>query len=133
MEEEYHNVNKAIDQLFEIQDRHMASFTGDTLPDLEYQSQERKEAMARLQREVDAFAFQAEADGGSEAQSMMQFFNNRISTLLDQNRSIESRVQAVKDHIGDGMKQIKKGKRGIQSYNVSSSVRNRPRVINFSE
>ena len=135
MEEEYHNVNRAMDRLFEIQDRHMASFSDDETPpdDLEHQSTERKEAVNRLQKEVDTFTVKAQENGGSEAREMMQFFNNRISTLLEQNRTIESRVQAVKDRIGNSMKQVKKGKRGIQSYNASPSVRNRPRAINFSE
>ncbi|MFO7752543.1 MAG: hypothetical protein R6V41_05435 [Desulfobacteraceae bacterium] len=134
MEQQYQKVNKAMNSLFEIQDRHMASFSGDTLPDLENQSAERKEAMNHLQDQVNAFISAVEKDTGSEAQSMMQFFNQRITTLLEQNRTIENRVKAVKDSIGKSMKQLSKGRKGLQSYRPPSlSVQNRPRVINFSE
>jgi chaperonin cofactor prefoldin len=133
MEKEFNKIKTVIDQLSDLQLNHIESFDQQgVLPDLETQSSERETGFDNLKKKINAFNKMAQNNNSTQAQPMLVFINNRITTLLDQNKILEAKVKQYKDNIKSAMKKISKGKHVIGSYGSSANIAGNPRVISIT-
>lgn len=132
METEFKQVEETISRLHDLQADHLEAFDEKSLPDLEKQSEERKNEVAKLMKSVSEFVKTAAEKNGAATESMLLSLNSRITTLLEQNRAIEIKVQDFRNSVKKGMRQVSKGKQVLGSYRSSAAVSNNPRVISVT-
>jgi len=111
MEKEFKKIQETINRLYDLQTDHLEAFRKKSIPDLEKQSAERSNEMARLIKSVNEFVKMAENESGTTMEPMLLSLNNKISTLLDQNKALETKVHDFRNGIKINMKKIEKGKR----------------------
>ena len=132
MEKEFKKIQETINRLYDLQKDHLEALKKKPIPDLEKQSAERSNEVAKLMKSVNEFVKMAENESGTTTESMLLSLNSRISTLLDQNKALETKVHDFRNGIKKSMKQISKGKQVIGSYRSSMAVSNNPRVISVT-
>jgi len=132
MEKEFKKIQETINRLYDLQTDHLEAFKKKPVPDLEKQSAERSNEVAKLMKSVNGFVKMAENKSGTTTESMLLSLNGKISTLLDQNKALETKVHEFRNGIKKSMKQISKGKQVIGSYRSSTAVSNNPRVISVT-
>ena len=132
MEKEFKKIEAILNRLHDLQKDHIESFNAKALPDLEQQSQERNIEVENLMKSVNNFVKIAESKNNAQAESMVVNLNNRITTLLEQNKALETKVHLFRDGIKNEMKQVARGRKVIQSYQSSAAVSNNPNVISIT-
>lgn len=134
MEKEFEKINEGITRLYDLHKIHMESFSQESLPDLEQQSIDRGIEVGMLMKSVDKLVRLIETHPWKEAQaeSMIVTINSRIKTLIEQNKTFETKVTEFRDKLKNGMKQISKGKKVIRSYRSAAAVSNNPKVISIT-
>jgi len=132
MEKEFKNIEDILNRLQGLQKNHLESFDKKVLPDLEKQSVERNIEVEKLMKNVSCFIKTAENKNSENAESMIHTLNDRITTLLEQNKALETKVHLFRDGIKNEMKQVAKGRKVIQSYQSSTAVSNNPNVISIT-
>jgi exopolyphosphatase/pppGpp-phosphohydrolase len=132
MEKEFYKIHETINRLYALQTGHLEAFKKKPIPDLEKQSAERGDEVVRLVKSVNKFVKMARNKQGVATESMLLSLNNKITTLLEQNKALETKVKDFRDRIKKNMKQVSKGKQVIGSYRSSNLVSNNPRVISVT-
>lgn len=132
MEDKYMQVADTISRLRDLQEKHLASFTKDSLPDLEKQSVERNIVVAQLMKTVKELVLLAENKHDMVAENLLQNISHQVTHLLEQNKTLAVKVTAFKTDIKTKMGQVSKGKKTISRYRSSTAISNRPKVISIS-
>lgn len=132
MEKKCKQAADEISRLRDMQENHLASFTRDSLPDLEKQSVERNIVVAQLMKTVKELIFLAENKHDTTTENQLQNINRQITHLLEQNKALAVKVTAFKTDIKAKMGQVSKGKKTISCYRSSTAISNRPKVISIS-
>jgi len=132
MEKEFKNIEKILSRLQGLQENHLESFDKKDLPDLEKQSVERNIEVEKLMKSVSDFVKITENKNSENTESMIHILNDRITTLLEQNKALETKVHLFRDGIKNEMKQVATGRKVIQSYQSSTAVSNNPNVISIT-
>ena len=132
MGKEFKLIEERINRLYDMHKIHMASFEKEALPDLKNQSKERESEVKALMKDVKKLLPTAENKTGLHVESMILGLKNRVTTLLEQNKALRTKVSAVKDRLRKDMNQVSKGKTVICSYRSATAVSNNPRVISIT-
>ena len=132
MEKEFKNIKEILNRLQGLQENHLESFDKKALPDLEKQSVERNIEVEKLMKSVSDFVKITENKNSENTESMIHILNDRITTLLEQNKALETKVHLFRDGIKNEMKQVATGRKVIQSYQSSTAVSNNPNVISIT-
>ncbi len=132
MEKKLKEVEETLNRLDDLHRTHMASFDREVLPDLEKQSAERAVEVDRLMKRIGGLVKLAQTQTRTTTESMLLTLNDRVTTLLEKNKALRTKVQASRDGIGNNLKQISKGKKVISSYRSSAAVSNNPRVLSIT-
>ena len=134
---EYKKISQTIEDLAKIQEKQIDSFDCELLPDIKQQCVERNRAIGNLVKKINIFSKriseQQTGENPEGHENGVIILINRISALLEQNRTLENKVRIYKDGIEQSLKRISTGKKTIKLYGSPASVLNRPRVINYSE
>jgi predicted nucleic acid-binding Zn-ribbon protein len=132
MEKKLQKIEETLNRLDNLHKTHMASFNREVLPDLEKQSVERAIEVKRLMKRISGLVQLAQTQTSATSESMMLSLNDRVTTLLEQNKALRTKVTASRDRIKNNLKQISKGKKVISSYRSSAAVSNNPRVLSIT-
>lgn len=132
MEKEFKQIERRINRLYDLHEIYLASFEKDAVPDLEKRSQERESEVKALFKDVKRFLATAENKTETHAKSMILALKNRMITLLEQNKTLQTKASVVKGRLEKDMKQVSKGKKAIGSYRSSTAVSNSPKVISIT-
>jgi hypothetical protein len=134
MEKIIKRIDEALNRLQNLHKHHMESFDQKSLPDLQRQSENREIEVSVLMASVKELVTLAEIQTGEgvDIESIMNRFYERVATLLEQNKALETRVSAFREQLRNNMKQVSKGKNAIGSYRSSTVVSNSPRVISIT-
>lgn len=134
METELKKLEASINEFEKLQEKHLDALTDeDKLPDLEEQTLERNIGITNLMETVSGFIKKAESQNHINTKSKILFFSNRITTLLDQNKVIETKVKNIRAQLKNKMTHISKGKKIISSYRSSSAETSiKPRVLSIT-
>lgn len=132
MEIEFNKIKIALNELNELQSAHIESFDKSVPPDIERQSAEREKGFSNLKHRIDLFVRMTGTESNAETESMLQFFNNSITVLLEQNKTLEMKVRAYKESIRSNIQNLSKGKHAIGRYGSASVLTKNPRVINIT-
>jgi hypothetical protein len=134
MEKIIKRIDEALNRLQNLHKHHMESFDQKSLPDLQRQSENREIEVSVLMASVKELVTLAEIQTGEgvDIESIMNRFYERVATLLEQNKALETRVSAFREQLRNNMKQVSKGKNAIGLYRSSTVVSNSPRVISIT-
>jgi ABC-type transporter Mla subunit MlaD len=132
MEDKLKQVEETLNKLHDLQASHLEDFNKEELPDLERQSAERSHEVDKLMKSVNGIVSIVESTNKTNSESMVFFLNNKISTLLEQNKALEIKVQDFKEKMKKNMKKISTGKQAIGSYRSSAAVSNNPKVLSIT-
>jgi hypothetical protein len=132
MENKFKHIEETLNRLHDLQASHLEDFNKKELPDLEKQSAERSHEVEKLMKSINGIVSIIEDTNGAASKSMVYFLNNKISTLLEQNKALEKKVQDFKDNMKKNMKKISKGKQAIGSYRSTAAVLNNPKVLSIT-
>ena len=132
MEKKFKAVEETLNRLYDLQADHLASFEKQALPDLKKQSAEREIEVSRLIKNVHTLLKGLETESGTDTESMLFFFNNRVTELLEQNKALEKKVRTVRENIKNSMKQVSRGTKVIDSYRSSKEASYKARVISIT-
>ena len=132
MEEKYKQVENTISILRDLQENHLASFTKNSLPDLENQSVERNIVVAQLIKNVKELVLMLGNKHDMATEDLLQNINHQVTHLLEQNKALVAKVTAFKTDIKAKMGQVSKGKKTISCYRSSTAISNTPKVISIS-
>ncbi len=132
MENEFKQIENTLNRLYYLQTNHLDAFDKNELPDLEKQSRERSREVDTLMRRITGFIKTAEKTNNTNTESMLVSLNNQITSLLEQNRALETKVKTFRDEIKNSMKRVSKGKQVIGSYKSSASALNNPKAISLT-
>lgn len=134
MEKEFKKVEDTLMRLQDLHKNHMESFDQKVLPDLEKQSKNREVEVGMLVKSVSKLVklVENQTGKGESTKAMILNLNNRVTTLLEQNKMLETKVSAFRDQLKKSMNQVSKGKSSISSYRSSTAVSNNPRVISIT-
>jgi hypothetical protein len=132
MEQEFKEIEKALNELQELQSCQIASFNATTMPDIEQQSADREKRFSLFKTQINQFIHIAETREDEKAKSMLHFCNNRIAKLLEQNKTLEIKVRTLRDDIKENMKHMSKNRRGIKKYGSSRGRSSNPKVIHIT-
>lgn len=132
MEKEFKKTKVILNRLYDLQASHLASFDKADLPDLEKQSAQRNIEVKKLMKRVGKLIKLSKIKNTAETESLLVFFNDRITELLEQNNALETKVTEVKNNIKNNMKQVSKGTKVIGSYRSLKAASYKPGVINIT-
>jgi predicted nucleic acid-binding Zn-ribbon protein len=134
MEKEFKKVEETLNRLQALHKDHIESFDQEVLPDLSQQSEIREIEVGMLVKNVKKLIVLAENQTGEgvNTKSMILRLNDRVTTLLEQNKTLETKVSSFRDQLKNSMNQVSKGKKAISSYRSSTAVSNNPKVISIT-
>lgn len=132
MEKQIKKIEDSLKRLYDLHEDHMVSFDKEALPDLEKQSYDREIEVGMLIKSIGKLLELSETRENRDRDSILYSLNDRITLLLEQNKSLTTKVAAYRDTLKKGMKQISKGKKAIHSYRSSQAVSNNPKVISIT-
>lgn len=117
-----------LDVLYEEQIR---SFDAQALPDLKAQIEDRKKAFDTLKQHVADILPAMKNQDIVENHNAMEEMITHLTLLVQQNKTLKGRVEAVKEELKTNMAQLNTGRKVINAYRAPQSVRNRPKVLNI--
>ncbi len=141
MQKEFNNIKMIIDRLQELQLSHISSFNKKgQLPDIEKQSFDREKAFNNLRKKITVFNTMAQVEHAAQTQpqiesqteSMLILIKDKITTLIEQNTTLETKIKEYRNNIKTSMKKISNGRQVIASYRSSTKITNNPKVINVT-
>ncbi len=104
----------------EIQQEHVQFLRRDQLGDMQMWSDQRSQAMGKLQQALNAVwgcdALRADARLGQSLQ-------NRIGKIVEQERELVENVRSCQDQLKSEMGTLRKGKKAMGGYGAATSVR----------
>ncbi len=137
MQKEFKKIKLIIDRLQALQLNHIESFNKNgQAPDIEQQSFDREKEFDNLKKKINIFNNMAQAELAentqSQTESMLIFIKDKITTLIEQNAALETKVKEYKNNIKNSMKKISNGRQLIGSYGSSAKITNNPKVISIT-
>ncbi len=132
MEQEFKQIQNILDELYEIQANHLESFNKTVLPDIEQQSADREKKFRHFKKRMVDFIHRTDARKDDKTESMLSFCSARITSLIDQNKSLETKVRNYRDRIRTEIGHLSKGKQVISKYGSPKGMSKNPRVISIS-
>jgi len=132
MQDKFEKIKHTLKHLYQLQKRHLETFTGENLLDVENQSDERAREFDGLMNRVNDFIKAAKEEKTEDTESMLIFLNDSITALLEQNRAIETKVRGLKDSMEKDMKKLSRGKKAIGSYRSNTASSADPLVISIT-
>jgi len=127
MEIQLTDLNRSIDHYRSLQDRHIAAFDTELMPDLSTLTFERAAAFADLKNNLDQFLNILH----DETQlSLALFYQDQLKLIMEIDQRLRERVQTHKDSLARHMKQARAGKTAIRGYATSARM-GRPKALGF--
>jgi hypothetical protein len=127
----FDQIRKALKNIDNLQEKHLAGFDTKVLPDLEQQMDERRLGFCELEKAMADLMPQLKTNETLSQDPALTDMVDHLRVLLHQNKTLAARIQHHKDGLSRSIQKISKGRKAISAYGSSASHRNRSKVINL--
>ena len=121
-----HDIINAVDDFAAVQKEHSQALMSGRLKDIMSWREKRARVFGRMKQCLD----RVEPD--EEIRKDLKFvdrFREKIRSLLDQEKSLETNVGRCREHLEKQMSAIRRGKKALKGYKVNNNLTARPQVL----
>ncbi len=128
---EISRIKKALENIDDTQEKHLADFDTEVLPDLEQQMAERKLRFCELEKAMADLMPELKTNESLANDPALSDMVDHLRILLHQNRTLTAKAELHRNELSRSLRQISKGRKAISAYGPSASRRNQSKVISL--